>query len=479
VPQGTPTDIEIGDLDGASGADIVMATFVSGANPDSRLVRYLNAGGGSFAPGGATTSCNFGYDLLVHNFSPGSDSNLDALVNCGFLLGDGAGGFAAPTPTGAPALSDTLALAELNGGGAPEVVYGGPQGATTRVICFASWNSPDLSNGGCGNPTSPNPPFNYQPTPFTSVRFNNSPGLETVAIDNAPAGDPARDDLFTSSTTGADRIHVYARDPSIAVGGTSYAYQAWTDTFRTTSAEAITGIDGGDLNGDGRDDVAIAHGIDANPRFDVLIWDPGTGIPPSSQPVQTPSIMRPEEIEIADFDSDGKGDVVQANGIGEVAVHKGNSDGTFGAAEVFSLPGGNVNVHMAVADFSGDGMPDIAVAERGVGTGSLSVLINGTPPVIPPPGQEPPPAADKDAPETKIVKSPKDKTSKAKAKFKFTADEPASFQCKFDKKRLKPCESPAKYGVDEGKHKFSVVATDAAGNVDLTPAKDKFKVVDK
>ena len=37
----------------------------------------------------------------------------------------------------------------------------------------------------------------------------------------------------------------------------------------------------------------------------------------------------------------------------------------------------------------------------------------------------------------------------------------------------------AKYkNLDEGKHKFKVFATDAAGNTDATAAKDKFKVVD-
>jgi hypothetical protein len=128
-----------------------------------------------------------------------------------------------------------------------------------------------------------------------------------------------------------------------------------------------------------------------------------------------------------------------------------------------------VNVLMAVDDLSGDGMPDIAVAERGVGTGGLYVLINGLDP----------PAADKLAPQTKITKAPKNKTEKQKAKYKFTANEPATFQCKFDKKPLKACDSPEKYKARDGKHKFSVVATDAAGNVDPTPAKDKFKAIDK
>ena len=91
IPAGTPTDLELADIDGTAGTDVVMATFVNGGSPDSRIVRFLNGGGGAFGTGAATDSCDFGYDLLVHNFSPGSDSNPDALVNCGFLLGNGAG----------------------------------------------------------------------------------------------------------------------------------------------------------------------------------------------------------------------------------------------------------------------------------------------------------------------------------------------------------------------------------------------------
>ena len=68
----------------------------------------------------------------------------------------------------------------------------------------------------------------------------------------------------------------------------------------------------------------------------------------------------------------------------------------------------------------------------------------------------------------------------AKLKFKFTSDEPGStFECKVDKKRFKPCTSPRKVKrLDDGKHKFKVIATDAAGNVDPSAAKDKWRVVD-
>jgi hypothetical protein len=94
---------------------------------------------------------------------------------------------------------------------------------------------------------------------------------------------------------------------------------------------------------------------------------------------------------------------------------------------------------------------------------------------------------DVDPPETTITKGAKDKTSKPKAKFKFTSDEPGStFECSLKGKGLDPlikqfnaCASPRKYKkLDPGKYTFKVRATDLAGNVDPTPAKDKFKVVD-
>ena len=108
-----------------------------------------------------------------------------------------------------------------------------------------------------------------------------------------------------------------------------------------------------------------------------------------------------------------------------------------------------------------------------------------SPPSDPPPseGTTPPPddsASDTDPPETRIRKGAPNRTDASKVKFKFVSDEPGStFQCKFDKKPWKACTSPKKIKrLDEGKHKFKVRAKDAAGNVDPTAARDRFKVVD-
>lgn len=82
--------------------------------------------------------------------------------------------------------------------------------------------------------------------------------------------------------------------------------------------------------------------------------------------------------------------------------------------------------------------------------------------------------------ETEISKGPKKKTSKRTAKFKFDSPLPdATFECKLDSKKFKPCESPVKYkGLKPGKHKFQVRAIDASGNPDPSPDKYKWKITE-
>jgi hypothetical protein len=85
-------------------------------------------------------------------------------------------------------------------------------------------------------------------------------------------------------------------------------------------------------------------------------------------------------------------------------------------------------------------------------------------------------------PETTITDGPKKKTKtgrrRAKATFRFHADEPARFQCRLDRNAFKSCTSPAKVRVKEGKHTFRVRAIDQdGGNVDPKAARFAWKVV--
>ena len=99
--------------------------------------------------------------------------------------------------------------------------------------------------------------------------------------------------------------------------------------------------------------------------------------------------------------------------------------------------------------------------------------------VVPPIGEEPP-SVDTAAPDTTITAGPKKKEKKGKASFSFSSSEPGStFQCKLDDGSFEPCTSPDDVKVNKGKHTFAVRATDAAGNVDPTPASQGWKVKKK
>ena len=74
-------------------------------------------------------------------------------------------------------------------------------------------------------------------------------------------------------------------------------------------------------------------------------------------------------------------------------------------------------------------------------------------------------------PETALDCAPADPTSADYAKFCFSANEAATFECALDAGDFSTCVSPVDYSsLTEGAHTFEVRAIDAAGNVDATPA---------
>jgi hypothetical protein len=86
-------------------------------------------------------------------------------------------------------------------------------------------------------------------------------------------------------------------------------------------------------------------------------------------------------IAVADFNGDGKidlavGDTNNTTDVGYVSILLGNGDGTFQPPTLFRLHGDGTG-NMAVADFNGDGKPDIAVLD--VLSSSVTVLLNKTP----------------------------------------------------------------------------------------------------
>lgn len=81
-------------------------------------------------------------------------------------------------------------------------------------------------------------------------------------------------------------------------------------------------------------------------------------------------------------------------------------------------------------------------------------------------------------PDTSITSGPSGYVAAASATFAFSATEPdVAFRCWLDSAAPAACASPVSLtGLTQGSHTFCVVATDAAGNVDATPACRTFTV---
>jgi hypothetical protein len=140
-------------------------------------------------------------------------------------------------------------------------------------------------------------------------------------------------------------------------------------------------IAAGYFNGDNNLDVAVAIGNASSDKssYIVVLLGNGDGTFTRGQPVGAGP--NPTSIATADFNGDGKTDLVVANQPpggpkGEISVLLGNGDGTFQAPAHFPV-NAERPVQVIVADFNLDGKPDVATVNEDSST--ISILLNTTP----------------------------------------------------------------------------------------------------
>ncbi|HEY6005022.1 MAG TPA: VCBS repeat-containing protein [Anaeromyxobacter sp.] len=127
----------------------------------------------------------------------------------------------------------------------------------------------------------------------------------------------------------------------------------------------------GDLDGDGLVDL-----VAANEEEDSITVFLGLGDGTFQRVSATnfPTGAYPTGLAIADFDGDGIPDVVTANYHGEsVSVLFGAGDGTLGAASTYPTEAGSQTSNLALGDLNGDGWLDVVATNPA--TGSVSVFL--------------------------------------------------------------------------------------------------------
>ena len=297
-------------------------------------------------------------DLAVVNASGGTVSI--------FLDTTGSG---ATTPTFAAkldlsAIASSVAMGDLNGDGEPDLVVVVPG---TAVSVFL-----DTTTSGATTPSF-----------AAKVDFAAGLGAGSVAIADLN-GDGEPDLAVVNACSNAEpgcsnSISVFLNTTAPNATTPSFAAKVDFPTAATNGYGASLAI--ADLNGDGKPDLAYANGS-AN-RASVFLNTTPTG-------ATTPSFAANVDFttgsgtgttaEVGDLNGDGKPDLVVANGSSNTISVLFNTTSTGATIPSFAakvdFPTGTSPFGVAIADFNGDAKPDLVVPDYSANT--VSVFMNTT-----------------------------------------------------------------------------------------------------
>ncbi len=333
-------DIVLADLDGDADLDIVLLEGQFGFPSVAFLEVLLNEGDGTFAAPETTNLGTFGgLEFFVDELAAGDldgDDDLDlafvgSIAPLTLLFNEGGGRLGAPLESGLVADAGgghaLLDLGDLDGDGDADVVLGKPG----RIA------------------------FTEGPAQFTVVDFPSFSSDEQLAVVDL-SGDEVPDIAY------GGQVHVNDGSGAFAPAGTFLAAGAFECAYRA-------------LDGDDAIDVACARIVPSEVR---VALNNGDAI--FTDEVALPASF-PRAIASGDLDGDGRADLAVRHDTA-VSFFAGRGDGTFQGAQMRPTPLGR---EIAVGELSGDGLDDVVI---GVGTtvfdGPAAVIVLIAQPESPP-----------------------------------------------------------------------------------------------
>jgi hypothetical protein len=332
--------IAVGDFNGDHIPDLVVAvSHTLNGQPDEASV-YLGNGDGTFQAARNFVTGAGATSVAVGDFNGDGISDLAVAADNGVsvLLGQGGGAFPVTPNFPLSGRPDSAAVGDFNGDGIPDLVTANPQGPGVSLL---------LGNGD----GTFQPPRTFsaggEAEPVQVADFNGDHNLDLVVANRAN------------------------RTVTVLLGNGDGTFQA-PRTFAVGGQPTVLAV--GDFNGDGIPDLAVTFQV--GNTVDVLL---GNGDGTFQAPRTFTVGGHAGAIAVRDLNGDGIPDLVVATdpslATGTVSVLLGNGDGTFRAPR--TVAAGGFPSSVAVGDFNGDGIPDLAVANIN-GTSSpetVSVLL--------------------------------------------------------------------------------------------------------
>jgi hypothetical protein len=343
-----PSSVAVGDLNGDGIPDLVVAHFVTN-DVLGQISVLLGDGHGTFKA--AVNYDDFGYfpsavaigdfngdgapDLVVADYGLGTVDD----GNVSIFVGNGDGTFQAAVAYAAGTHPESVAVGDFNGDGRVDLAvadsgYVDGSGSGVSVL---------LGNGNGTFQTAKKYAAGFLPSSLAVGDFNGD-GKVDLAVAN-----------YYGTRTGDDG------NVSILAGNGDGTFQAAVDYAAGTHPESVAVAD---FNGDGRVDLAVANigsGVHNPGNVSILV---GNGDGTFQAAVDYAAGSQPEAVVVGDFNGDGAPDLVVRGG-DNTRVLLGNGDGTFQSTSFSYLTGGSKGFtqSMAVGDFHGDGLPDVAVGD--------------------------------------------------------------------------------------------------------------------